>query len=59
MQMLHKLLPKQANTKTAIVVEEFLHKIQHDYPKNNSVTYEQQAIPLRQADVYPEPIQLK
>lgn len=27
MQMLHKLLPKQSNQKTAIVVEEFLHKI--------------------------------
>ncbi len=59
MQMLHKLLPKQSNQKTAIVVEEFLHKIQPEYPKKISVTYEQPAIPLRQADVFPDPIQLK
>ena len=52
MNMLHKLLPKQANKQTAIVVEEFLHKIQPEYPKKISVTYENPPIPLRQADVY-------
>ncbi len=59
MQMLHKLLPKQSNQKTAIEVDEFLHNNKPEYTKKISVTNEHPALPLRQADVFPDPIQLK
>ena len=58
--MLHKLLPSHPNKSTAIVVEDFLHKLKAENPLHHSVTYESApAIPMRQADVYPQPIQLK
>jgi hypothetical protein len=55
--MLHKLLPSHPNKSTAIVVEDFLHKLKAENPLHHSVTYESApAIPMRQADVYPQPI---
>lgn len=60
MAMLHKLLPKHSNKNTAMVVEDFLLKIQPDYAHaNKSITRPADAIPLGQADVYSSPIELK
>ena len=62
MKMLHKLLPSHPNKQTALYAEDFLLNIQSEYVTNSKqVTYDssQSAIPLRQADVYPNPIELK
>ena len=56
MTMLGKMLPSHPNKKTASVAQEFLIKLaKNDKP---SVTYEQEAIPMRQADVHPQSIPL-
>ena len=56
MKMLHKILPKQS-TRTTAIAEDFLLQLQPEYPHKISVTYENPAaIPLRQADVFGEPI---
>lgn len=60
MAMLHKLLPKHSNKNTAIVVEDFLLKLQPQYAHaNKSITRQPDAIPLGQANVYANPIELK
>ncbi len=61
LSMLSKLLPSHPNKKTAIAAEDLMLKIQSQYTNgvNNQVTYEEPAIPMRQADVYPEAISLK
>ncbi len=59
MSMLGKLLPQHENKKTAQVAEEFLLKVKAEhYQPRKPVTYQEPAIPLKQADVYAEPIQL-
>ena len=60
MNMLSKLLPSHKNKQTALAAEDFLLKIQPKYTNlNNQVTYEEPAIPMGQADVFPDPIELK
>lgn len=60
MTMLSKLLPSHPNKKTAIAAEDFMLKIKSQYTNsNNQVTYEEPAIPMRQADVFAEPISMK
>ncbi len=58
--MLQKLLPMHSNKNTAIVVENFLLNLQPEYAHlNKSITRPADAIPLGQANVYPNPIELK
>jgi len=57
--MLHKLLPSHPNKKTALVAEEFMKKLNPDYQLKVTYDSSQSAIPLRQADVYPDPIEMK
>jgi hypothetical protein len=60
MTMLNKLLPSHTSTKTAIAAEDFLLRVKAEYAHiNNQVTYEEPAIPMRAADVFPNPIQMK
>ena len=60
MAMLHKLLPNHSNKKTAIAAEDLLMKLQPQYAHaNKSITHPTEAIPLGQANVYPDPIELK
>uniref|UniRef100_A0A7S3SS95 Uncharacterized protein n=1 Tax=Strombidinopsis acuminata TaxID=141414 RepID=A0A7S3SS95_9SPIT len=52
MKMLHELLPSQKKDQTKEFMHEFLQKLQPEYPKKISVTYqrhqgEDQAIPLQ------------
>lgn len=71
MKMLHKILPSQkAGSRTAQLIEKFMSSLQPEYPNKISVTYERPGvssdaipmpmnpIPMGQADVYPEPIQM-
>lgn len=60
MNMLHKILPTHPSPKTAVVAEDFLLKLKPQYENRHaSVTYDSPAIPMGQADVYPNPIEMK
>ena len=72
MKMLHKILPGQkAGSQTALLIEKFMCALQPEYPNKISVTYERPGlsseaipmpmnpIPMGQADVYKEPIQMR
>ena len=61
MSMLAKLLPSHPNRKTQVAAEDFLLKLKPEYAhKNAQVTYEDHsAIPMRAADVFPDPIEMK
>ena len=57
MTMLQQMMPAQKSHKAITTIEKFILRLKPEYPKNITATYD--AIPLHQADVYPETIELR
>jgi hypothetical protein len=59
MQMLNKILPNKQRSKTTAMVEDFMDQMSIQQSERRSVTYESQAIPMKQGDVLPEAVPMK
>ena len=60
MNMLHKLLPKQENSHFKKLIHNFLLKLQPEYPKKISVSYDRggEAIPMPMDSGEPIPLEM-
>ena len=59
MKMLHKILPNQENKQTRAIIQNFLLKLQPDYPKKISVSYERNGDPIPMPMDSGEPIPME
>ena len=59
MKLLHKLLPNQQNKQTKSIIQNFLLKLQPDYPKKISVSYDRGGEPIPMPMDSGEPIPLE
>jgi hypothetical protein len=59
MQMLNKILPTKQRSKATAMVEDFIEQMSIHESERRSVTYESQAIPMKQGDVLPEAVPMK
>ena len=59
MKLLHKLLPKQENKDTKAIIQNFLLKLQPEYPKKIYVSYDRGGEPIPMPMDSGEPIPLE